>query len=195
MKLELNLALQQSRRDRFAMLIAGPLTLLAVAGLLLLGASAGRNWRAYLDLRESTKPLASVEAELRQRESALKRELERPQSREIYRRVQMVNGLFERRQFSLTELTAELSRLVPGDVRLSSLAYVESGDAPVVRLGFVAAGETAMEEFLVKLEDTPRFSEVVILSQGFLGDDSEGGTITVACAARYHWRTKKANGN
>lgn len=195
MKLELNLALQQSRRDRYALLFAGPLTLLALAGLVLLGVSAGRNWRAYLDHRESSKPLAAVEAELRQRENALKRELERPQSREIYRRVQMVNGLFERRQFSLTELTAELARLVPGEVRLSSLAYVESGEAPVVRLGFVAAGETAMEEFLVKLEDSPRFSEVAILSQSFLGDDSEGGTITVTCTARYLWRTKKADGN
>jgi hypothetical protein len=147
-----------------------------------------REWQSYQHLRASLEPLRATETELRERENALRRELDRPEPREVYRRVRMVNGLFERRRLSLTELTEEVSRLLPGNVRLTALTVVEGGESPAVRLGFDAATETAMEEFLVSLEDSPRFSDIAILNQGFAAEGSDENAITVSCMARYHLR-------
>lgn len=188
MKLALNLAVQRSAHDRYAVLVAGPVALIALVLLILLGHSAAREWKSYQHVRASLGPLRATEAELREREKALRRELDRPEPREVYRRVRMVNGLFERRRLSLTELTEEISSLLPGNVRLTSLTLVEGGELPVVRLGFNAATETAMEEFLVSLEDSPRFSDIAILNQTLGAEGPDENALAVSCTARYHLR-------
>lgn len=188
MKLALNLAIERGAHDRYAFVVAGPLAGIALAVLVLLGHSAAREWQSYQRIRTSLEPLQATAMELRERENALRRELERPEPREVYRRVRMVNGLFDRRRLSLTELTDEISRLLPDQVRLTSLTLAESSELPTVRLGFEAATETAMEEFLVRLEDSPRFSDIAILNQGFSGEASDENSIRVSCVARYHLR-------
>lgn len=185
MKIELNLSVAPSPRERYALAWAVPVTLVSVAVLVLLSLYAVRAYREYRKIHGSVQELRAQEAQFRQREMALRRDLERPQLRKVFRSVRFVNRLIGEKQFSLIELTEQVSKLLPPQVRLAGLGLAEGGDEPVVRITATGRSEEALEKFLTNLENSDKFSEVTITSQGFAPEGSEGEPVRIACSARY----------
>jgi len=185
MKIALNLSTAPTPRERFALAWAAPLAIAGLAALVLLSVSAARSFREYRKVHRSLLELQVTASGLRDRESALRRELERPEFREVLRGVEFVDALIEQKQFSLTELTAQVTRLLPPQVRLTGLALAEWAGDPVVRFTIEGNNEEAAEAFLGNLEDSPYFKDVAILNQGFAQEGSAAGPVTVACTAHY----------
>jgi hypothetical protein len=185
MKVELNLAHAESRRERYGLAWAAPAVALGLAGLLYLGHSTSREFGRYCDVHAKLADYQEQEARLREREAAVRKELEQPQFREVFREVQFVNGLIERKQVSLTELATRVTKLLPQDARLAGLALVPEADQLTVRFVIVGKSEEAVENFVSKLEDSPDFKDPVIANQGFEEQGSGGGPVTVSCSARY----------
>jgi len=185
MKVELNLARAESRRERYVLAWAVPALALGLAGLLYLGHSTTRELGRYRQVHASLAGLQEQDSHLREREAALRKDLGQPQFREVFREVQFVNGLIERKQVSLTELATRVTKLLPPDARLAGLALVPKTDQLTVRLVITAKNEEAVENFVSNLEDSPDFKDPLIANQGFEEQGSGGGPVTVSCSARY----------
>jgi hypothetical protein len=185
MKIDLNLAVAPSPRERYALAWAAPTALVGLAALVLLSLSALRTYREYRKVDGAVEELRAQEAKSRGREAELRRELERPQLREIFRSVRFVNGLIERKQSTVSELVERVAKLLPPQARLIGLELGESGGNPVVRMAVAGKSEEALEKFLSNLENSDNFSEVAIISQGFAPEGSEGEPVRLACSARY----------
>jgi hypothetical protein len=185
MKLTLNLSTAPSPHERYALAWAVPTAVIALAGLVLLSLVAVRSFREYRSVHRSVLESERMEARLRSQEMALRRDLEQPQLREVYRQVQFVNALIDQKQFSLSELTEKVSKLLPGDVRLTGLALSRADREPVVRFTVTGDDEEAVETFLSHLEDSANFADVAILNQGFGQDGAGRGPVMIVCVARY----------
>jgi Tfp pilus assembly protein PilN len=185
MKITLNLATPPSPHERYGLAWAIPTVFVALVGMGLLAFFARRNYRDYRAVHRSVLEMQQREAELRSRESSLRRELEQPQFREVYRQANFVNALIDQKQFSLTELMQKVSNLLPGEARLTSLVLPQGGKEPVVRFAVVGNSEEAIEAFLSNLEDSSDFADVAILNQGFAQESGTEGSVAVVCMARY----------
>ena len=188
MKISLNLAIAPSPRERYALTWAIPTGVLAAVGLVLLGFMAVRNYREFRSAHRSLADLQQVEAKMREHEAALKKDLERPQLHEMFRQAQFVNSVIDHKQFSLTELTQKVTKLLPGQARLDSLILAHAEKNPPVRLSVAGNSEEDIEKFLENLENSSDFADVAVLSQGVAQASEEGGgkePVTVVCTARY----------
>lgn len=185
MRVTLNLATARSPRERYALLWAVPVAVMALVGLAIFSASAVGSFRKYLERHRSVAERQELETQLRFREKALKAELDRPDLRELYRQARYVNALIESKHFSATELLEKVSKLLPAQVRLSGLALTQSDAGPVVKFNVVGGNEEALEAFLINLEESPDFSEVTIINQGFEQEGGAEGPVNISCTARY----------
>jgi hypothetical protein len=172
-------------RERYALAWTVPTIVIGLAVLALLAAVGVRDFRRYRAVRRSVVELQRTEAQVREQESALRRELERPQLRDMYRQAQFVNILIDRKQFSVTDLFEKVAPLLPPDVRLSGLVLTHSGGDRQVRFVVVGKSEEAVEKFLANLEDSADFADVAILSQGFAKQGTESEPVAISCGARY----------
>jgi hypothetical protein len=185
MRVTLNLSVAPSVRERYALAWAVPATLVGLAGLVFLAASIVREYRIYRDVHRSLANHQETENRSRDREMALRKDLEQPQFREVLREAQFVNGLIGKKQVSLTELAAKVAKLLPGQVRLNGLALTPQGSDLVVRFIITGKNEETLETFLSNLEDSPDFIDVAIINQGFEQEGTAGGPVSIACTARY----------
>ncbi|MFB3922711.1 MAG: PilN domain-containing protein [Terriglobia bacterium] len=187
MRINVNLTIAPSARERYALAWAIPTGVIAAAGLVLLSILAVRNYREYRRAHQALVELQQIEATMRDQEAAIKKDLERPQLDAMLRQAQFVNGVIDRRRFSLTELVEKVTKLLPGQARLDSFALTQAGTASSVRLSVAAKKDEDMEKFLENLEDSPDFVDVSVLSQGVGDESAEGGPspVTVVCTARY----------
>jgi hypothetical protein len=185
MKLELNLAIAPRLRERFALGWAVPATVAGLAGLAFLSISTLRQIREYRDVHRSIANHEVQEKRLRDEESALRKGLEQSQSKEVLRNAQYVNALIEGKQVSVTDLAAQILKLMPGQVRLTSLALIPQGGDLAVRLGIIGKSEEEVETFLGRLEDSPYFKDGAIINQGFEESGNEAGLVNIAWTARY----------
>jgi Tfp pilus assembly protein PilN len=185
MRIVLNLAIPPSARERYALYWAIPATLLGVSGLVLLLLFTVRSYREYKAVQTSVAAYQERENALRAQEMALRRELEEPQSRRFLDDVQFVNALIENRRITLTDLAADITELIPDEVRLTALALAPDGQQLGVRFVITGKSTEAIERFLSNLEDSPHFKDVAIINEGF----EEAGTTSelenIACTAHY----------
>jgi Tfp pilus assembly protein PilN len=185
MKVGLNLAIAPTARERYALAWAVPATLLGLAGLGLITVSLGRQLLDYRKVHQELGELQERIARLRVQEAGVQRNLDQPQARKIYREAEFVNALIEKKQISLSQLAAEVTKLLPGDARLAGLALApQSGDLRV-RFTITGRNEEAVETFLGNLEDSPDFKDVALATEGFQQEGPVGGPVTVNCSARY----------
>lgn len=185
MKVTLNLATAASARVRYGLSWAIPTAVVGLAFLVVLCVMAVGNFRAFRRVSRSGAEERVEEARMREKEAALRRELERPQLREIYRQTGFINAVIGRRRFALTDLVDKVTKLLPGDVRLDGFSLTNVGKDRMVRLAVAAENEEDIEKFLVNLEDSPDFTEVTILNQGLAQKGDEGEPATVSCSVRY----------
>jgi Tfp pilus assembly protein PilN len=185
MRVVLNLAIPASARERYALFWAIPATLLGVTGLAFLLLFTVRSFREYRAVQKSVAGYQVRENALRAEEMALRKQLEEPRSRRLLNDAQFVNTLIEEKRISLTGLAADITDLIPAEVRLSALAMAPDGQELGVRFVITGKNTEAIERFLSSLEDSPHFKDVTIINEGF----EEAGTTSelenIACSAHY----------
>jgi hypothetical protein len=185
MRITLNLSTADGSRGRHTLAWAIPATVVGLVGLVGLGISAAREIREYRAVQRQVAEIQQREDQLRGQESAIRKELDKPEHGELLRQARFVNSLIDQRQLSVTELVAEFADLMPEDARLSGLSLTAKGEDLVVRFNITAKSEEAVETLLGDLEDAPDFKDVTILNQGFQEEGAQPGQVSVACTARY----------
>jgi len=194
MKVVLNLAIPPSARERYALYWAIPATLLGVTGLAFLLLFTVRSFRAYRAVQKSVAEQQGRENTLRAQEMALRKQLEEPEYRRLLDDVQFVNALIEKKRVSLTGLAADITDLMPDEVRLTGLALAPEGQELAVRFVITGKSEEAIERFLSDLEDSPHFRDVAIVNQGFEQTGAASELENIACTAHYMPGESEASG-
>ena len=184
MKIELNLSLSQSFRQRHLVAWSLPLLLVSVALLFRLGLSMRTNWSEYRSVRQAVGREEARRNDLAARENALKKQLDLPDNRALLHEVQYVNYLIDQRQLSFSDLTFKVTGLLPPEVRLTGLSLPDASGDPVVRFSVEGTSEGPVETFLSNLEDSPDFRDVTVTSQGF-EEKGNGAPVSIGCTARY----------
>jgi Tfp pilus assembly protein PilN len=194
MKVVLNLAIPPSARERYALYWAIPATLLGVTGLAFLLLFTLRSFREYRAVQKSVAEQQGRENTLRAQEMALRKQLEEPGSRRLLDDAQFVNALIEKKRVSLTGLAADITDLMPDEVRLTGLALAPEGQELAVRFVITGKSEEAIESFLSDLEDSPHFKDVAIVNQGFEQTGAASELENIACTAHYLPGESEASG-
>jgi hypothetical protein len=185
MKISLNLAFAPSSRERYALAWAVPVTLLALAGLVLLSGSAARSLREYRQVRRERLKVQEQEAALSKVEIDLRRQREQPRFRGLVRQAEFVNALIDQKRLSVIELTDKVAKLLPDSVHLTGLAVSEQQGNHVVRFMVTGKNLERLEDFLTRLEDSADFKDVGNLNWGFGQESASEGPVTLTCTARY----------
>lgn len=187
MKVYWNLAVAHDRRERYALAWVIPTLVLAFLSLLWLAGMAVRDVRRSHQMQSSLAKARSEDAALRVKETGLRQQIERPEYRSMIDKTEFVNQLISQRQFSLTDLTFKVSKLLPPSARLDGLALASaSAPKPEVQFAVMAKDEESVEAFLNNLEGSSDFSDVVIKSQGFRGGGGAGPQqIALVLTAKY----------
>jgi Tfp pilus assembly protein PilN len=185
MRISLNLAIPASARERYALFWAIPATLLGLAGLVFIILFTVRSYREYRTVEKSVSEYQERENSLRAQESALRRQLEEPKAQRLLHDVQFVNGLIEGKRISLTGLVADITELIPPQVRLSALAMAQDGQELAIRFVISGKNTEAIEHFLSSLEDSPHFKDVAIINEGFEEAGTGSELENIACSAHY----------
>ena len=194
MKVVLNLAIPPSARERYALYWAIPATLLGVTGLAFLLLFTVRSFREYKAVQKSVAEQQGRENTLRAQEMALRKQLEEPEYRRLLDDVQFVNALIEKKRVSLPGLAADITDLMPDEVRLTGLALAPDGQELAVRFVIAGKSEEAIERFLSDLEDSPHFRDVAIVNQGFEQTGAASELENIACTAHYMPGESEASG-
>jgi Tfp pilus assembly protein PilN len=116
---------------------------------------------------------------------ALRRRLEEPESRRLLDDVRFVNELIEEKRFSVTGFVADITGLIPDEVRLTGLALAPQGQELAVRFVITGKSEEAIERFLSELEDSPHFKDVAIINEGFEQTGATSELENIPCTAHY----------
>lgn len=185
MKVALNLSTRPSLRQRYALLWTVPFTLGALVWFIYSVFLAAHNISEYHQRHRSLVNYQTRENALRAQEMAMRRNLDRPQFRELLREAGFVNALIDQKQFSLTELTAKVTKILPPQARLTTFSFSQAAGEPVVRLSVESSGQEALQTFVNNLEESPDFKEVTITQQGLEQKGGPAGPVTITCSARY----------
>jgi hypothetical protein len=94
----------------------------------------------------------------------------------------------------VTGLAADITDLMPDEVRLTGLALAPDGRELAVRFVITGKSEEAIESFLSDLEDSPRFKDVAIIKQGFEEKGASSELEDIACTAHYVPGESEASG-
>jgi Tfp pilus assembly protein PilN len=184
MKVNLNLSLSQSFRQRHAVAWSVPALILGLALLVRIVLSIQSDWSRYRSERHTAEIEANQLNELAAREADLRKQLNLPQNRKLLRSVEFVNDLIQQRQLSFSEVTDQLISLMPPQVRLITLSVPDFTGEPVLHLGIEGGSEAPVETFLSHLEDSPAFTDVTVTSQGF-EEKGNGAPVSISCTVRY----------
>ena len=187
MKVYWNLAVAPDRRERYALAWVVPTLVVALLALGVLVGMAVHDMRRSHQMQASLAQARSQDAALRVKEAGLRQQIERPEYRSMIDKTEFVNHLVAQRQFSLTDLTFKVSKLLPPSARLDGLALASaSAPNPEVQFAVMAKDEESVEAFLNNLEGSNDFSDVVIKSQGFRGGGGAGPQqIALVLTAKY----------
>jgi len=185
MKVVLNLAIPPKAHERYALFWAIPATLLGIAGLAFILLSTVRSFREYEGVQKSVAEHQARENALRAQEMGLRRQLDEPESRRLLNDVQFLNELIEAKRFSVTGLVADITDLIPDEVRLTALAVAPQGKELAVRFVIAGKSEEAIERFLSSLEDSPHFKNVAIINEGFEQTGATSELENIPCTAQY----------
>jgi Tfp pilus assembly protein PilN len=194
MRVVLNLAIPPSAHERYALLWAIPATLLGVTGLTLILMFSLRSYREYKVVKKSVNELQDRDNAVRAQEMALRRQLDDPESRRLLDDVKFVNGLIEQKQVSLTGLAADITELIPDDVRLSALHMEPDGQELAIRFVVTGKDAKAIERFLNNLENSPHFKDVAIINEGFEEAGTSSELENVPCTAHYIVGERESSG-
>lgn len=185
MRIKINLAHPQSRAERSLWVWAPALVALALAVLIWILIAAGRQFGQYRQARRTVQRYSAEIGEMREKESRAQSILRQEPTLGLYRQIAFLNTLIDQKKISLSNLTLEVTRLLPPQARLAGLSLAASKDAPVVELVIEGQGSAAVYGFLSRLEASPDFDSVMVTDQSFGTQPQEKGLVTLTCSARY----------
>src|SRR5713101_3143992 len=185
MKLILNLATQPLVTHRRFLVGSGAVAAIAV----LVCVSVG--WHVYSVRRAQEEIRNKTLAVEKQMEISVgdRRELEKffkqPENAKLHERAAYLNTLIDARSFDWTQMFMDLERLLPGGVRVVSIAQKREHGRVVVKLAVGASSDGAKLKFLRALEGSREFSDVRLLSEHAPGGASAGDQSLLELTAFY----------
>jgi hypothetical protein len=147
--------------------------LAVVAGLLVLGASAGSAWKARVEARQAHARLAAVDRDIVS--ATARRNALVPRSGAGAERVARVAAS---RSAPPATVVAAVAAVLPADARIERLA-IDYGRTVTLEMLVVAREAAAWDRFLDRLERSPRFREVEP------GPESRDGEVRSVVRARW----------
>lgn len=122
------------------------------------------------ELRTQITADEQVAADLRQQAASLEQSVDRGTLLAVAASAREANGIIERRTFSWTTFFNRLEETLPPGVMLASVApQVENGEV-IVTMTVVARRPEDVDEFMVKLEGSGAFTDVLNISDT-VGED------------------------
>jgi len=187
MKVYLNLAIAPNPRERYSLAWSVPTLVVSLLVLAWFGVSAVHDMRRSHQIQQSLAKVKAQDARVQTKEIQLQQQIERPHFQSMIRETEFVNQLISQKQFSLTELTFKVSKLLPPSARLNGLGLASSSATnPEVQFAVMGKTEEAIETFLDNLESSSDFDDVLIKSQGFRsGSGTAPGEVALICTAKY----------
>lgn len=185
MKVTLNLAVSHTSYQRYAFAWGLPAALVGLLVAIFLGISAATSGREYLVANRDRVHLQGQETDWIEKERALSQKLEQPRVQAVLRSVHFINDAIDRRRVSVTALAEETTQFLPKGVRLTSLALARDEKNLTVRFVLSGQNEEVLEDFLIKLENSPDFKDVAITNQGFDETGAGGAPVRLTCTAHY----------
>ena len=157
MRLNINLATQPYEDSRKFWLRWGPA--LALAGVVTLGLmiAALLAWR---DARKDQNQIASFEKQIaacEQERSRTQEVLDRPENRSTRDQSQFINDLIRRKSFSWTQVFADLERIMPPQIHVTSIHPELKDNQLKLKLSVASQTRERAIELVRKMEQSPRF--------------------------------------
>lgn len=185
MKITVNLARPESHIERTVYVWAPVLIVVTAAILAFLAISAWTEFGSYRSVHQSTLRYRAETQEMQGKQMRLAGQLRAPETLELYRQIGFLNGLIGEKRVSLSALTVEVARLVPGEARIAGLSLVSAKDGPVVSVTVEGPSADVVGEFLDRLEAAPDFDQITVQDQSTSESGAEKGLVTLRCSARY----------
>jgi Tfp pilus assembly protein PilN len=185
MRLTLNLATQPLVTHRRFLVGSGAVGAIAVLVFVSVGWHVYGVRRAQKEIRNKT---LTVEKQM-EVYAGQRRELDgffkRPENAKLHERAAYLNTLIDARSFDWTQMFMDMERLLPGGVRVVSIAQKLDNGRVVVKLSVGASSDVAKLKFLRALEGSREFSDVRLLSEHVPSGSSAGSQSVLELTAFY----------
>jgi hypothetical protein len=183
-KIELNLVRPSSRLERSASIWAPALIIASLALLVRILWSA---WGGFVEFRKVHRSVLTYQAEIadvQRKQARTSLTLHQTRTLTLYRQINFLNALIERKQLSLSDLAVRVIRLLPTQTRLQSLALAETDKTPVVEFS-VEGEQDGVYAFLGNLEESPDFEAPAKVNEAIEQEGTNKGMVLLTCTARY----------
>jgi Tfp pilus assembly protein PilN len=179
MNVRLNLATKPLESQRKFYVSAGLAAFLGGVLFLALGWHVYSELRAKEDLRRKEQDNARLAAQLQVRRKELDDFFARPENAKLKDRVAFLNGFIDQSNFDWTRMFMDLEKTLPVGVHVMSISPQIENGRMFVRLTVGALTDDAKLKFLRAMENSPAFTNVVLLSVREGGPGGPGGDRSV----------------
>jgi hypothetical protein len=183
-KIKLNLVRPASSLERSASIWAPALIVVALALLVRILWSA---WGGFVEFRNVHRSVLTYQteiADLQRKQAHASQILHQTRTLTLYRQINFLNVLIQRKQLSLSDLALRVIKLLPTQTRLQSLAFAETDESPIVEFS-VEGQPDGVYAFLGNLEESPDFEAPAKVSEAMEQQGTEKGLVLLTCTARY----------
>ena len=150
-----------------------------------LSLKVARDRAATSERRDEVAQIEKQLAGYREKRRELEQYFSNPATRLVTQRAAFLNGIIDERSFPWTQFFLDLERLLPGGVRILSLAPSLAGDHLEVKLRVGALSDKSKLDFLENLEKAPQFSALELVSESRPNKNEERDVVEVDLKAEY----------
>ena len=136
------------------------------------------------DILAQEKKAQFDKADLSAKLSDLTARLDRPATTAKLAEIDYLNGLIVRKHFSWTQVFSNLEGVVPDNVHLNRVSPEITKDKVLLHMDIVCRSNSDEREFILRLQASPVFQDVVIAREEQLGT-GVGGDIGVGMTVSY----------
>jgi Tfp pilus assembly protein PilN len=185
MRAQLNLATKPFETHRLFLLGAGVGSAVAALLFLSLGWHAYRIRRADQEIRTKTAEVESQMEIYRRERRDLEQFFAKQENAKLHDRAAYLNTLIDARSFNWTQMFIDMEHLLPGGVRVVSIAPKLENGRVVVKLSVGAASDEAKLKFLRALEGSKEFANVQLVSERPPTGNATGDQSVIELTATY----------
>ena len=191
MKVNLNLSTAPLENHRRFVTGAGLLGLAALIALALLASKSYSTWSANRTVRADNSHIADQIQALEQQQQQYAQYFDTPEAKQVLDRSAFLNSLIEARTFPWPKIFEDLEQILPGGVRVVTIAPRLQGGRALVKLTVAATDDDSVVEFLRALEASKVFSDVHVEEEKYVeehegrGAGASSDRITVTLEASY----------
>ena len=164
MRVRLNVATRPLVTQRRFLVGAGTIGLVAALVFLGVGWHVYRVRAAARDIRDRLHATQQEIAALERQRGELEQFFSQPENQKLDERAAYLNTIIDARSFDWTQMFMDMERLLPDGVRVVSIAQKLEHGRVVVAFTVAASSTEAKLKFLRALENSPQFSNVLLLA-------------------------------